>query len=302
VTNATVVPSGSLGFLTLWADGIAQPLVSTLNAQDGSVTSNMAIVSTTNGSFDAFASSDTQLNLDVSDYFASPPGPAVVLVGDSVMTAWLTPTVLAAHPNWTAQTSPAGTQETTAQIAARFPAAIALHPQIIVIEAGTWSMAPADQPSWMCNYGGTLDNSGLDNPCDDIGTMVSEAEQAGAYVIVCTIPPWDVGPLATQIDATSAEPYTRRYNVGSFNFALPGLNGQHSVVPADFADLYGLLNDTSGDTNPWWMFVSEDDVDYFYDPAYTTDGVYPDPAAQTQIVSLIQAQITASKIQPQLRR
>ena len=69
----------------------------------GSITSNMAIVSTTDGSIDAFASSDTQLILDVSGYFASPPGPTgaptVVLIGDSVMTAWLTPAVLAANPH-----------------------------------------------------------------------------------------------------------------------------------------------------------------------------------------------------------
>ena len=32
VFNATVVPSGSLGYLTLWADGTSQPVVSTLNA------------------------------------------------------------------------------------------------------------------------------------------------------------------------------------------------------------------------------------------------------------------------------
>ncbi len=51
--NATVVPQGGLGFLTLWPQGIAQPLVSTLNAIDGAVTSNMAIVPTTNGEIQA---------------------------------------------------------------------------------------------------------------------------------------------------------------------------------------------------------------------------------------------------------
>jgi hypothetical protein len=75
VTNATVVPAGSLGFLTLWPDG-PQPLVSTLNASDGFVTSNLAIVSTTNGSVDAYATSATQLILDVSGYFAAAPTPA----------------------------------------------------------------------------------------------------------------------------------------------------------------------------------------------------------------------------------
>jgi hypothetical protein len=70
VLNATVVPPGPLGFLSLWPDGQAQPLVSTLNAYDGAVTSNMAIVPNTNGSIDSYASSLTQLILDISSYFA----------------------------------------------------------------------------------------------------------------------------------------------------------------------------------------------------------------------------------------
>jgi hypothetical protein len=44
VLNATVVPPGALGYLTLWPEGSAQPMVSTLNTLDGSITSNMAIV------------------------------------------------------------------------------------------------------------------------------------------------------------------------------------------------------------------------------------------------------------------
>ena len=70
VLNATVVPPGFLNYLTLWADGGTQPFVSTLNANDGAITSNMAIVPTTNGSIDAFSSDLTQLILDLSSYFA----------------------------------------------------------------------------------------------------------------------------------------------------------------------------------------------------------------------------------------
>ena len=70
VFNATVVPSGALGYLTLWPDGGNQPVVSTLNALDGSITSNMAIVPSTNGKIDAYASGMTQLILDISSYFA----------------------------------------------------------------------------------------------------------------------------------------------------------------------------------------------------------------------------------------
>ena len=47
-----------------------QPLASTLNAYDGLVTSNMAIIPTTNGSIDAYASQLTHLILDISGYFA----------------------------------------------------------------------------------------------------------------------------------------------------------------------------------------------------------------------------------------
>jgi hypothetical protein len=71
VLNATVVPPGPFGFLTLWpADGSPQPPISTLNAADGVVMSNMAIVGTNNGSVKAFASDPTQLVLDILGYFA----------------------------------------------------------------------------------------------------------------------------------------------------------------------------------------------------------------------------------------
>jgi len=70
VLNATVVPSGRMGYLTLWPAGETQPVVSTLNAVDGALTSNMAIVPTTNGSINVFAEDPTDLFLDISSYFA----------------------------------------------------------------------------------------------------------------------------------------------------------------------------------------------------------------------------------------
>ena len=70
VLNATVVPFGPLGYLTLWPDGSQQPQVSTLNAIDLAITSNMAIVPTTNGSVDAYVAGTSQLILDISSYFA----------------------------------------------------------------------------------------------------------------------------------------------------------------------------------------------------------------------------------------
>jgi YVTN family beta-propeller protein len=70
VFNATVVPAPSLSYLTLWPDGETRPVVSTLNAVDGFITSNMAIVPTTNGSIDSYAAGTTQLILDISGFFA----------------------------------------------------------------------------------------------------------------------------------------------------------------------------------------------------------------------------------------
>jgi hypothetical protein len=81
VFNATVVPPSSLGYLTLWPEGASQPLVSTLNALDGSITSNMAIVPTSNGSISAFASNPTHLILDISGYF----GPLITVTGQTVI-------------------------------------------------------------------------------------------------------------------------------------------------------------------------------------------------------------------------
>ncbi|HVP10144.1 MAG TPA: hypothetical protein VMV94_03040, partial [Phycisphaerae bacterium] len=70
IFNATVVPSTALGYLTLWPQGQSQPVVSTLNAIDGAITSNLAIVPTTNGSISAWATNPTHLILDIAGYFA----------------------------------------------------------------------------------------------------------------------------------------------------------------------------------------------------------------------------------------
>lgn len=69
VFSATVVPPGPLGFSTMWPQGQPQPPTATLNAGDGAVTSNMAIIPTNNGSVSAFAFSSTHLVLDIFGYF-----------------------------------------------------------------------------------------------------------------------------------------------------------------------------------------------------------------------------------------
>jgi len=70
VFNATVVPPGSLGYITMWPQGQTQPLAATLNDTDGAVTNNMAIVPTTTGSISVFPFAPTHLVLDIFGYFA----------------------------------------------------------------------------------------------------------------------------------------------------------------------------------------------------------------------------------------
>lgn len=69
VVNATVVPRGSLGYLTLWPTSSDMPVVSTLNAVDGQLTSNTAILMYFHG-FNAFASATTDVFFDVTGLFS----------------------------------------------------------------------------------------------------------------------------------------------------------------------------------------------------------------------------------------
>jgi subtilisin family serine protease len=75
--NITVVPKGSLGYLTVWPSGQAQPLVSTLNSLDGRVKANAAIVPAgAGGSISVFVTNDTELIIDVNGYFVPSTGMA----------------------------------------------------------------------------------------------------------------------------------------------------------------------------------------------------------------------------------
>lgn len=68
--GVAVVPSEPLGYLTLWPQGEARPVVATLNALDGEITSNMAIVPTNNGLISAFVTNPADLIIDINGYFA----------------------------------------------------------------------------------------------------------------------------------------------------------------------------------------------------------------------------------------
>ncbi|BDC49415.1 hypothetical protein F183_A17310 [Bryobacterales bacterium F-183] len=69
--NATVVPSGAFGYLSMWPAGQSQPVVSTLNALDGALTSNAAIVpaASAGAAINVFGSSSVHLILDLNGVF-----------------------------------------------------------------------------------------------------------------------------------------------------------------------------------------------------------------------------------------
>lgn len=74
--NATVVPDGSLGFLTLWPGGQPRPLSSTLNSLDASMLANAASIQAgTLGDVSAFATNLTHLILDVNGFLGAPGNP-----------------------------------------------------------------------------------------------------------------------------------------------------------------------------------------------------------------------------------
>lgn len=74
--NATVVPRRALAYLTLHPTGQPRPNASTLNAFEGQIIANAAIVPAgLNGSFSVFATDDTELILDLNGYFTDPATP-----------------------------------------------------------------------------------------------------------------------------------------------------------------------------------------------------------------------------------
>jgi len=77
--NVTVAPAVSLGYLSIWPAGQAQPVVSTLNSLDGRIVANAAIVPAgSNGAVNVFVSDASNVIIDISGDFA-PAGSAGAL-------------------------------------------------------------------------------------------------------------------------------------------------------------------------------------------------------------------------------
>lgn len=74
--NLTAVPkAASLGYVTLWPNGMPQPAVSTLNSADGKILANAAIVyAGTGGAINLFVTDTADVVLDIDGYFTPPNG------------------------------------------------------------------------------------------------------------------------------------------------------------------------------------------------------------------------------------
>lgn len=70
--NVTVVPQGTLNYLTIWPTGQGQPVVSTLNSYDGRIKANAAIVPAgAGGPVSVYVTDTTDVILDIDGYFSA---------------------------------------------------------------------------------------------------------------------------------------------------------------------------------------------------------------------------------------
>ena len=81
--NVTAVPPGPLEYLSAWPAGQPQPYVSTLNALQGQIVANAAIVpagtsAAAPGAISVFVSDPSNVILDINGYFAPPGGPGAL--------------------------------------------------------------------------------------------------------------------------------------------------------------------------------------------------------------------------------
>jgi hypothetical protein len=182
VLNATVVPAAPLWVLTLWPDGIAEPLVSTLNSYDATVTSNMAIVGTgADAAFDVNAEGGpTQLILDLSGFFqvrTVVTASTVEFVGDEISAGLV---AAANNPNWQCFNCQSGT--TSSLALAQLPIVIASKPEAVHILVGAHELSgPGPSPSDPA-VEGTV-------PLANIASMVRLLQAAKIPAVLGDIPP-----------------------------------------------------------------------------------------------------------------
>ena len=204
VLNATVVPSGPLGYLTLWPDGEGEPGVSTLNAADGAITSNMAIVPTANGWIDAFALNPTQLTLDIFSYFAP--------IGLSITTTSLPSGVLNSSYNASLQATGGLPPYAWSLTAGNLPPGLSLN------STGLISGTPTASGTW----GFTTQVSDSESPPATASAPLSITVQSSLSITTNSLPSGTVNnPYSATLAATGGlPPYTWSVIQGSLPAGL----------------------------------------------------------------------------------
>jgi hypothetical protein len=222
VLNATVVPTGPLWYLTLWPDGITQPIVSTLNSYDATVTSNMAIVNTgADGAFNAYGDGTTQLILDLSGSFMpQAAGPIVAFVGDEISVGLVAEaqSVSRSNANWQCINCLSSTTSTFAL--ENLPAVIAMKPSAVHILLGAHELSGP--------------NDGLESavtgtvPVANIESMVKTLQAANIPVAVGDMPPCP--------------------GINSYRMDIALGDGLYSEFPSVPLILYGGIGPSSSDS------------------------------------------------------
>jgi hypothetical protein len=222
VLNATVVPTGPLWYLTLWPDGITQPIVSTLNSYDATVTSNMAIVNTgADGAFNAYGDGTTQLILDLSGSFMpQAAGPIVAFVGDEISVGLVAEaqSVSRSNANWQCINCLSSTTSTFAL--ENLPAVIAMKPSAVHILLGAHELSGP--------------NDGLESavtgtvPVANIESMIKTLQAANIPVAVGDMPPCP--------------------GINSYRMDIALGDGLYSEFPSVPLILYGGIGPSSSDS------------------------------------------------------
>jgi lysophospholipase L1-like esterase len=213
--------------------------------------------------------------------------PSVLIVGDSIVNAWCSAALLAQNPTWACQGSPQGvTMETSTEVLARFQKALAASPRTVVIEAGIWDMQALTSPDMI-----GADPCTVSTACQNIQAMILEAQNAGISVIVCTIPPWGMGPAATWSDDSDVN-LTHVADIDRFNTSILA-----DATPQVIAiDMYTLLA-----VNAYDQQNDIDDDIYAYQPSLTADGVNPNTAGGQVMTAALQAALSVTANQAERR-
>jgi hypothetical protein len=231
VLNATVVPTTPLWYLILYPDGITQPVVSTLNAYDASVSSNMAVVSTgSDGALDAYADGTTQLILDLSGSFMpllNSSEPLVAFVGDEISTGLVGQAQALSRSNAGWQCINCLTSTTSTFALENLPAVIAMKPSAVHILVGAHEISAAYittnlEPAVV----GTV-------PLANIGSMVTMLKAANIPVVIGDMPPCpglDGYRFNISLGSNSLTPGSPTYGVPLIDY--DGIGPQSAVCAA----------------------------------------------------------------------